>query len=242
MMSATMPPATPAAHRVSMLRPGRAWSTTSAPSRARADRYGVRAVIHPHAGGYIEFEDELDRIAADVPADLAGLCLDTGHLDYSGMDPVETIRRYADRTDYIHFKDIDAAKYIDVMGRHIRFFEACGEGVMCPIGRGRIDYRPCSDCLPKSTTAVTSPSNRSVIRAIPAASSRTSPRAGPSCARPVSETRNWQMKKLDLITIGRSSVDLYGDQIGGRLEAMGSFSKYIGGRQRISPAARRGLG
>ncbi|WP_375691784.1 5-dehydro-2-deoxygluconokinase [Pseudooceanicola sp. LIPI14-2-Ac024] len=36
-------------------------------------------------------------------------------------------------------------------------------------------------------------------------------------------------KKLDLITIGRSSVDLYGDQVGGRLEDMGSFSKYIGG-------------
>ncbi len=36
-------------------------------------------------------------------------------------------------------------------------------------------------------------------------------------------------KTLDLITIGRSSVDLYGDQIGGRLEDMGSFSKYIGG-------------
>lgn len=35
--------------------------------------------------------------------------------------------------------------------------------------------------------------------------------------------------KLDVITIGRSSVDLYGDQIGGRLEDMGSFSKYIGG-------------
>ncbi len=37
------------------------------------------------------------------------------------------------------------------------------------------------------------------------------------------------MTTLDLITIGRSSVDLYGDQIGGRLEDMGSFSKYIGG-------------
>ncbi len=34
---------------------------------------------------------------------------------------------------------------------------------------------------------------------------------------------------LDLITIGRSSVDLYGDQVGGRLEDMASFSKYIGG-------------
>lgn len=36
-------------------------------------------------------------------------------------------------------------------------------------------------------------------------------------------------KALDLITIGRSSVDLYGAQVGGRLEDMRSFDKYIGG-------------
>ena len=36
-------------------------------------------------------------------------------------------------------------------------------------------------------------------------------------------------KTLDLITIGRAGVDLYGAQIGGRLEDMGSFEKYIGG-------------
>jgi 5-dehydro-2-deoxygluconokinase len=34
---------------------------------------------------------------------------------------------------------------------------------------------------------------------------------------------------LDVITIGRSSVDLYGQQIGGRLEDMGSFAKSVGG-------------
>jgi len=34
---------------------------------------------------------------------------------------------------------------------------------------------------------------------------------------------------LDVITIGRSSVDLYGAQVGGRLEDMASFKKYIGG-------------
>ena len=121
-----------------------AWDGMIANIRAIAevarDRHGVRAVIHPHAGGYLEFEDELDRVVGDIPGDVAGLCLDTGHLDYSGMDPVATIRRLAARTDYIHFKDIDDAKYADVMGRRIRFFEACAEGVMCPIGRGRIDY------------------------------------------------------------------------------------------------------
>src|SRR6266481_398324 len=34
---------------------------------------------------------------------------------------------------------------------------------------------------------------------------------------------------LDLITIGRVSVDLYGQQTGGRLEDMASFAKYVGG-------------
>ena len=34
---------------------------------------------------------------------------------------------------------------------------------------------------------------------------------------------------LDLVTIGRASVDLYGAQVGGRLEDMGAFRKYIGG-------------
>ena len=89
-----------------------AWAGMIANIRAIAelarDRHGVRAVIHPHAGGYLEFEDELERVVEDVPRDVAGLCLDTGHLDYSGMDPVETLRRHALRTDYIHFKDIDA--------------------------------------------------------------------------------------------------------------------------------------
>ena len=51
------------------------------------------------------------------------------------------------------------------------------------------------------------------------------------------------MKNLDLITIGRSSVDLYGAQVGGRLEDMGSFSKYIGGSPTniAAGAARLGL-
>jgi 5-dehydro-2-deoxygluconokinase len=36
-------------------------------------------------------------------------------------------------------------------------------------------------------------------------------------------------RTLDLITLGRASVDLYGEQVGGRLEDMGSFAKYVGG-------------
>src|SRR4051794_5988586 len=49
-------------------------------------------------------------------------------------------------------------------------------------------------------------------------SSRARPAAGGSMSRP-----------LDVVTIGRSSVDLYGQQIGSRLEDIGSFAKSVGG-------------
>jgi inosose dehydratase len=104
------------------------------------DEFGVRAVIHPHAGGYIEFADEIDRIVADIPADVAGLCLDTGHLHYAGMDPVSWLKRHAARLDYVHFKDIDPYVFERVLGERIAFFEACAQGVMCPIGKGTLDY------------------------------------------------------------------------------------------------------
>jgi 5-dehydro-2-deoxygluconokinase len=42
-------------------------------------------------------------------------------------------------------------------------------------------------------------------------------------------TMSQPAKLLDLITVGRSSVDLYGQQIGGRLEDVSSFAKFLGG-------------
>jgi 5-dehydro-2-deoxygluconokinase len=36
-------------------------------------------------------------------------------------------------------------------------------------------------------------------------------------------------RPLDLICVGRAAVDLYGEQVGGRLEDMQSFTKYLGG-------------
>ncbi|MCA0042183.1 TIM barrel protein [Celeribacter litoreus] len=109
-------------------------------SEIARDEFGVRAVIHPHAGGYIEFEDEIDRLVMDIDHNTAGLCLDTGHMVYSGMDPIRTLEKHWARVDYIHFKDIAPEVYETVMGERIRFFDACGKGVMCPIGKGNIDY------------------------------------------------------------------------------------------------------
>jgi hypothetical protein len=72
-------------------------------------------------------------VARDIPQETAGFCLDTGHTFCAGTDPTERLAKYADQLDYIHFTDIDCAKFDEVIGRRIRFFERCDERVMCPI-------------------------------------------------------------------------------------------------------------
>src|SRR3954470_2689055 len=76
-------------------------------SAMRAAEREVRAVVHPHAGSFIEFEDEVDRLLDAIPADEADLCLDTGHALYAGADAAAAIDRYADRIEHIHLKDVD---------------------------------------------------------------------------------------------------------------------------------------
>ncbi|CAI0769335.1 sugar phosphate isomerase/epimerase [Serratia liquefaciens] len=109
--------------------------------------YGVRPVVHPHAGGCIEFADEIELLAAQIPHHTAGLCLDTGHLYYSGMDPLTWLERYFSRIDYLHFKDVNPQVFRNVLARGLDFFTACAQGVMCPLGKGAIDYPAVRDLL-----------------------------------------------------------------------------------------------
>ena len=106
----------------------------------RANSYGVRPVIHPHSGTYIEYSDEIERYVQDMPYEVAGLVLDTGHLYYGGMDPVTYLKKYADVLDYVHFKDVDQKVYEQILQEEIRFFDGCGKGTMCPVGTGALNY------------------------------------------------------------------------------------------------------
>lgn len=113
---------------------------------ARRD-YGVRSFLHPHAGCTIEFEDEVERAMADLPADLVGLCVDTGHSAYAGMDPVALIRRHAGRIGHMHFKNIDRAVHARCVADGVGFFDAIARGVFCPLGDGAVDFVAVRDAL-----------------------------------------------------------------------------------------------
>ena len=104
------------------------------------DGYGVRSVIHHHAGGYIDYMDEIDMILHDISNDDVGLCFDTGHAYYAGIDPAQGIKKYDSRIEYVHFKDVDKSVYDAVIDENIGFYEACFMRLMCPIGEGALDY------------------------------------------------------------------------------------------------------
>ena len=109
-------------------------------ARIGRDEHGLEAALHAHAGGYIEFEDELDRVMGEIDEDLLGVCLDTGHSLYAGIDPVALVRRYAGRIRYVHLKDLDRSILRDAVRDRIGFYEACARGVFCNLGRGAVDF------------------------------------------------------------------------------------------------------
>ena len=101
-----------------------------------ASQYGLRSAVHPHAGGYIEFEDEIERLLMDC--DLP-LCLDTGHMLYAGLEPDAALAAYGERLAHLHLKDVDEAVLDRARSQQWNFWHAIGQGVFCPLGRGGVD-------------------------------------------------------------------------------------------------------
>jgi inosose dehydratase len=99
---------------------------------AIAHDYGLRAAVHPHAGSFIEYEDEIERLLDD--SDLP-LCLDTGHAAYAGIEPDRAMVAYGPRLAHVHLKDVRAA----VVDRGLPFWDALAAGVFCPLGDGAVD-------------------------------------------------------------------------------------------------------
>ena len=84
-----------------------------------AERVGLCASYHPHLTTIVEGPEQIDRILSQSRI---GFCPDTGHLAAGGGDPVDLIRRHADRVTHVHLKDFTAEPF----GFH-------------PLGRGDVD-------------------------------------------------------------------------------------------------------
>ena len=104
------------------------------------EEFGLTACIHAHAGGFVDFEDELEQLLSEIDTQILKICLDTGHCLYAGFDPVKFMRRHMDRISYMHFKDIDPKVKSQVIAEQTGFYEACAKGLFCNLGKGEADF------------------------------------------------------------------------------------------------------
>ena len=109
-------------------------------ARMGAEEYGLIPELHPHAGGFMDFEPEIERILSEVDPGTLKLCIDTGHCTYAGFDPLAFMKRHMDRITYVHFKDTDATVKAEVIANRTGFYDACGQGIFCNLGDGEVDF------------------------------------------------------------------------------------------------------
>jgi len=72
-----------------------------------ARKRGMALSWHQHYGSTLDRPAAFERFMERTDPNLVGFCPDMAQLAMSGLDPVATCRRYLDRINYAHFKDIE---------------------------------------------------------------------------------------------------------------------------------------
>jgi inosose dehydratase len=97
---------------------------------------GFEPTFHAHTSTFIEAPWEIDRLLeiSDV-----GLLVDTGHLLIGGSDPIQALRDWGRRVNYVHIKDVRLDVLRGVVRDHLGAIEAWRRGIFCELGTGDVD-------------------------------------------------------------------------------------------------------
>lgn len=109
-----------------------------------AYKAGMQLCYHPHVGTGVEDLADIDRLMEGTKDGHLKLLLDTGHLYYAGVDPLEVTQKYSDRIGHVHLKNIRQ----DVLATSIKqgrtFLDSIREGAFTVPGdkAGIIEFEP----------------------------------------------------------------------------------------------------
>ncbi|MFS7412559.1 myo-inosose-2 dehydratase [Carnobacterium maltaromaticum] len=102
----------------------------------------MEIVYHHHMGTGVQTTAEIDRLMKETDPTKVSLLFDTGHLVFSGENPLQIYKAYQDRIKHIHFKDIQDTVTQEVKAENNSFLSAVKKGAFTVPGDGVIDFKP----------------------------------------------------------------------------------------------------
>ena len=106
------------------------------------EEYGIALTFHHHMGTVVQNADEVERMMANTDPEYVSLLFDTGHFAYCGEDPLEMVKKYADRIKHVHLKDIRKDMVEKVKKEELSFLDGVRMGTFTVPGDGDIDFDP----------------------------------------------------------------------------------------------------
>lgn len=103
---------------------------------------GMQIVYHHHMGTGVQTTAEIDKLMELTDPELVYLLFDTGHLTFSGEDPVAILRKYLPRIKHVHLKDVRKDVLERVKQEKLSFLQGVKAGVFTVPGDGMIDFEP----------------------------------------------------------------------------------------------------
>lgn len=104
----------------------------------RATARGMKTAYHPHMGTVVQTAADVDALMAGTRE--LGLLLDTGHLAFSGNDPMTTLQTHGARVTHVHTKDVRFAVARQARAEDWSFERAVRAGVFTVPGDGDVDF------------------------------------------------------------------------------------------------------
>jgi len=110
-----------------------------------AKSFGITTCLHPHHNTWVMLESEIDYMLQNTDRELLSFGPDTAHLVAGDCDPVEVIRKYADRVKFIHLKDFKLGENIGSEGLASAGMEVYSN--FAELGAGDVNFREVFDVL-----------------------------------------------------------------------------------------------
>ena len=111
---------------------------------------GMKLTCHHHMGTGVQTVEEIDRFMAETDPRYVGLLFDSGHLTFAGVDPVPVLKKYIDRIQHVHLKDVRLTIRDQARREGWSFLQAVRNGAFTVPGDGCVDFDPIFELLSKA--------------------------------------------------------------------------------------------